>query len=422
VVGGADVECGWAPVVLNPASYRHPVTTCSGAGACSGGVFRDVGGGLSVVPMAKVGRSAIVGRQVLRKRSALRRLLYIGAAAALTLALAQSANASVSRAPHTTLTWRPEGTLSSARYALAAATARNGSIFAIGGAEGAYASSIVEVYQPKAKRWLAGPSLPRPRYRLAAATGGDGRIYALGGSDPGGEGLLNSVLALKPGQDHWQSVAPMPTARQLLAAATGPDGRIYAVGGHNYLLSSQTDGALNVLEIYDPASNQWTTGAPMPTRRYDMGVAAGADGRIYAIGGCGGGVYNVLNVVEAYSPKSNRWETLAPLPSRRCLVDATTGADGRIYAIGGCELVTDAVGNPVDCVDSKRVDAYSPRTKTWRTLDNSHAVHREGAAVTSGKRIFAIGGHTDAVESARWPTPNDPRPGPPEHPGLPGDP
>ena len=104
------------------------------------------------------------------------------------------------------------------------------------------------------------------------------------------------------------------------------------------------------------------------------------------------------------------------------LVDATTGADGRIYAIGGCELVTDAVGNPVDCVDSKRVDAYSPRTKTWRTLDNSHAVHREGAAVTSGKRIFAIGGHTDAVESARWPTPNDPRPGPPEHPGLPGDP
>ena len=83
MVGGADVECGWAPV-LNPASYRHPVTTCSGAGTCSGGVFRDVGGGLSVDPMAKVGRSAIVSQLVLRKRSALRRLLYIGAAAALT--------------------------------------------------------------------------------------------------------------------------------------------------------------------------------------------------------------------------------------------------------------------------------------------------------------------------------------------------
>jgi len=48
-----------------------------------------------------------------------------------------------------------------------------------------------------------------------------------------------------------------------------------------------------------------------------------------------------------------------------------------------CELVTDDGGNPLDCVDSKRVDAYSPRTKTWRTLDNTHAVHREGAAVTS---------------------------------------
>ena len=180
MVGGADVECGWAPV-LNPASYRHPVTTCSGAGACSGGVFRDVGGGLSVVPMAKVGRSAIVGRQVLRKRSALRRLLYIGAAAALTLALAQSANASVSRAPHTTLTWRPEGTLSSARYALAAATARNGSIFAIGvPREPTYRASS----RCTGRRRSGG--LPDHRYRgrgtalrpPPAATGGSTRLAA----------------------------------------------------------------------------------------------------------------------------------------------------------------------------------------------------------------------------------------------------
>jgi hypothetical protein len=34
--------------------------------------------------------------------------------------------------------------------------------------------------------------------------------------------------------------------------------------------------------------------------------------------------------------------------------------DGRIYLIGGCELVIDAGGIPVDCVDSRRVDAYTP--------------------------------------------------------------
>ena len=175
--------------------------------------------------MLKQPRSAVVIRRGSSRPGALRRLLCIGAIAALTLTLAPSTNA-IASTPHPTLSWRSEGTTSDARYALAAATARNGSIFVIGGAGETGVSSTVEVYQPKAKRWLAGPSLPAPRYRLAAATGGDGRIYALGGSDPGGAGpFLASVLRLKPGQEHWQSAAPMPTARQLLAAATGRDGR-----------------------------------------------------------------------------------------------------------------------------------------------------------------------------------------------------
>nr|WP_269639949.1 kelch repeat-containing protein [Micromonospora chokoriensis] len=253
----------------------------------------------------------------------------------------------------------------------------------------------MEVYTPRTRQWKAGPSLPRPRLRLAAATGGDGRVYAIGGSSPGAEGaFLSSVFALTPGDDHWVPVAPMPTERQLLAATAGADGRVYAVGGHRR-------NSLATLEIYDPRVDRWTTGASMPTPRYDMGVASGPDGRIYAIGGCGDGDTNALNVVEAYSPAIDSWTTLAPLPSRRCLVDATTGPDGRIYAIGGCELVTDPTGVPVDCVDTTRVDVYSPNTGIWETVTGTTAAHREGAAVTSGRRIFAISGHTSAVESAR---------------------
>ncbi|MGN9809601.1 Kelch repeat-containing protein [Micromonospora sp. BQ11] len=291
--------------------------------------------------------------------------------------------------------WRAEDALSSPRYALAAATASDGSIFAIGGAGGASVTGVVEVYTPRTRQWKAGPSLPHPRYRHAAATGGDGRVYAIGGNSPGAEGaFLSSVLALTPGDDHWVPLAPMPTGRQLLAATAGTDGRVYAVGGHR-------GDSLATLEIYDPTVDRWATGASMPTPRNDMGVAGGPDGRIYAIGGCGDGLLNALDIVEAYSPATDSWTTLAPLPSRRCLVDATTGPDGRIYAIGGCELVTDATGAPVDCVDTTRVDAYSPDTDTWETVTGTTVAHREGAAVTSGRRIFAIGGHTTAVESAR---------------------
>ena len=71
------------------------------------------------------------------------------------------------------------------RYALAAAAAPDGSIFAIGGAADGDVLDVVEVYRPGSNQWDAAPALPRRRYRLAAAAGGDGRIYAIGGSDPG---------------------------------------------------------------------------------------------------------------------------------------------------------------------------------------------------------------------------------------------
>jgi hypothetical protein len=110
---------------------------------------------------------------------------------------------------------------------------------------------------------------------------------------------------------------------------------------------------------------------------------------------------NVQNVVEAYSPATNTWATVAPLPTRRCALDATTGPDGRTYAIGGCELVTSPAGEPIDCAPTTRVDAYSPQTNAWQHVGGTTVAHWEGAAATSGKEIYAIGGHTSVVESAK---------------------
>src|SRR5207249_2121084 len=129
----------------------------------------------------------------------------------------------------------------------------------------------------------------------------------------------------------WSSVAPMQYERFGLAAATGADGRIYAIGGFS-------DFTKSTVEAYNPASNSWSTLAPMPTARVFLAAVAGADGRIYAIGGfnyfgLNNGVDAVaLNTVEAYNPASNSWSTLAPMPTARGYLAAVAGADGRIYA------------------------------------------------------------------------------------------
>jgi N-acetylneuraminic acid mutarotase len=74
-------------------------------------------------------------------------------------------------------------------------------------------------------------------------------------------------------------------------ASDAVNGLIYAIGGAD-------SSFLNTVEVYNPASNSWSTAAPMPTARYDL-AAADINGLVYAIGG-----YNnsSLNAVEQYSP------------------------------------------------------------------------------------------------------------------------
>jgi N-acetylneuraminic acid mutarotase len=202
------------------------------------------------------------------------------------------------------------------------------------------------------------------------------------------------VLALTPGSGAaWTQVAPLPTPRIWLGAAPGADGRVYVVGG---ALCADEDNILDVLEMYDPATNKWTNGTPMPSPRFELAVARGGDGRIYAIGGRGE-EGSLLDVVEAYSPATDSWTTVAPLPSRRTQLMAATSTDGLIYVIGGLEATSDGT----DSFFSKRVDVYSPKLNKWWTVPPTQELHFQGAAATGRQRVFAIGGlHGGVLEAA----------------------
>ena len=64
------------------------------------------------------------------------------------------------------------------------------------------------------------------------------------------------------------------------------------------------------------SSGTWSTVASMPTPRYALAAVAGADGRIYAIGGAMGLGFSPLSTMEAYTPFTNTWSTRRR-PSRR---------------------------------------------------------------------------------------------------------
>jgi N-acetylneuraminic acid mutarotase len=106
------------------------------------------------------------------------------------------------------------------------------------------------------------------------------------------------------------------------------DGRIHAIGGRFNTPAENTD----MHDVYDPASNTWTTAAPLPTPR--SGVAAVVyRGLILVDGGeCNNGKPFAEN--EAFDVKTGRWSTLAPMPSGRHGIQAATDGTA-VYVPGG---------------------------------------------------------------------------------------
>jgi N-acetylneuraminic acid mutarotase len=137
----------------------------------------------------------------------------------------------------------------------------------------------------------------------------------------------------------------MPTARANVSVGVA-NNVLYVVGG--FKTDSGTTRALGTVEAYDPATNTWTTKAPMPTAR--GGTAAGVVNNVlYVVGGRSEAPPSYLDTVEAYDPATNTWTPKPSMPTRRANLAAAV-VNNVLYAIGG-----DTGGAPL-----ATVEAYKP--------------------------------------------------------------
>jgi len=97
-----------------------------------------------------------------------------------------------------------------------------------------------------------------------------------------------------PATDSWRTGTPLPSARGGLAAAT-LGGNIFVFGGEAPLR------IWNATEMYDRSINTWVAKAPMPTARHGMGAAV-IDGRIYVPGGGREPQIAPTDVTEVFTP------------------------------------------------------------------------------------------------------------------------
>jgi hypothetical protein len=247
--------------------------------------------------------------------------------------------------------------------------------------------STVEEYNPWWNSWRARADLPTARWLLGAATGVDGQIYAIGGwaGGCGPEGSASAVVeAYNPWLDRWTTRASMPTARWLPGVVAGANGKIYAIGGEN------ETGFLATVEEYDPIANTWTQKSDMPQPWSGFASVSASNGKIYVIGGFWG-----RDLVFEFDPVADTWVQKASyMPTGR---DSFSAAEvtrvyfdwserrlvkkGLIYAIGGiAEGPTGAV------------EVYDPATDSWLSATGLPGTRRFHAVAAVGNTVYAIGG------------------------------
>lgn len=180
----------------------------------------------------------------------------------------------------------------------------------------------------------------------------------------------------------WRAGAPMPQPARSIAS-TAYDGKIYVFGG------AGESKVLDVVRVYDPASNQWTQGAPMPIASFD--VSANVIGEhIYVLAAYGPNGF--MNQLMRYNPVTNTWETRANKPSHRYqFTSAVLG--GRLYVIGGDGTVDDGPwesGKPWEKKDL--VEIYDPPTDSWTTGTAAPMPFSGASSCVIDEQIYVFGG------------------------------
>jgi N-acetylneuraminic acid mutarotase len=169
---------------------------------------------------------------------------------------------------------------------------------------------------------------PLARRGFGATLGLDGRIFVAGGTAGGSE--QTRFEAFTPATGKWEKLSDLPATRTELLLAAGNNGRLYALLGFQNLWLS------DLVTAYDVDGRTWSTESPAPiARAHVAGASMGmGGGPIYVFGGlreAGGDTDQVWS----FDAMSGMWSSHSPMPDTRYDFAAANLVADQFYLIGG---------------------------------------------------------------------------------------
>ena len=211
----------------------------------------------------------------------------------------------------------------------------------------ASAMSSVEIWDPSTGTWSAAAPIGGLRLAPALTLLPAGNVMLSGGVEvtlvlgvPTAAISTTAVQLFDPATGSWSAGAPMPSGRagHHHNQVRLPSNRVLMTGGLLVpnLLGLVSAGPIAGADVYDPATNTWTS-STMNHARWLHSASLLPGGGVAVGGGAQATLALPLPIasVELYDPATNAWTLLPPLTSPRLGHVATVQPDGLLILFGG---------------------------------------------------------------------------------------
>lgn len=240
-----------------------------------------------------------------------------------------------------------------------------------------------EMYDPARRTWQDASRMACPRQQHTATLLLDGKVLVAGGLCVRSSTTQTHASSewFDPAKHAWSPVGNMTQARSGHTATLLQNGKVLVAGG----MQSMEAGVnpLASTELFDPASCAWTLVAAMTTPRYFHTAIRLSTGKILVVGGQSAPILGstLLASAEVFDPASNTWTSAGQMFQARTNHTATLLDDGRVLIAGGFN-------------NGLRLNAeiYDPATNTWVQAAMAYPRWDHTATLLPDSRVAIIGG------------------------------